>query len=97
VPDSGLFGPRRDPKLTRSDYVANSNNSPWLANPATRLTGYPPVFDTRRELELRPRLSLNMIAQRLAGTHGCAAEALLTLTPPPHPPVSFPGAADQYR
>jgi acyl-homoserine-lactone acylase len=50
--------------------VANSNNSPRFANPGAPLTGYPPVYDTRTELELRPRLSLNMIAQRLAGTDG---------------------------
>jgi acyl-homoserine-lactone acylase len=68
--EPGIFGPARDPKLTRTDYVANSNNSPQLANPKAPITGYPPVFDTRAELELRPRLSLNMIAQRLAGTDG---------------------------
>jgi acyl-homoserine-lactone acylase len=68
--EPGIFGPGRDPKLTRPDYVANSNNSPRLANPQAPLTRYPPVFDTRTELELRPRLSLNMIAQRLAGTDG---------------------------
>ncbi len=68
--EPGIFGPSSYPQLTRTDYVANSNNSPWLANPSAPLTGYPPVFDTRTELELRPRLSLNMIAQRLAGTDG---------------------------
>jgi acyl-homoserine-lactone acylase len=71
--EPGIFGPGHDPKLTRTDYVANSNNSPRLANPAAPITGYPPVFDTRTELELRPRLSLNMIAQRLAGTDGLGA------------------------
>jgi acyl-homoserine-lactone acylase len=68
--EPGIFGPGRDPKLTRTDYVANSNNSPRLANPKAPVTGYPPVFDTRPELELRPRLSLNMIGRRLAGTDG---------------------------
>jgi acyl-homoserine-lactone acylase len=68
--EPGLFGPGHDPKLTRTDYVANSNNSPMLANPKAPITGYPPVFDTRPQLELRPRLSLNMIARRLAGTDG---------------------------
>jgi acyl-homoserine-lactone acylase len=50
--------------------LADSNNSPRYANPAAPLTGYPPVFDTRAQLELRPRLSLDMIGQRLAGTDG---------------------------
>ncbi len=68
--EPGIFGPGNYPELIRTDYVANSNNSPWLANPAAPLTGYPPVFDTRTELELRPRLSLDMITERLAGADG---------------------------
>ena len=68
--EPGIFGPSHDPKLTRTDYVANSNNGPQLANPGAPITGYPPVFDHRPALELRPRLSLNMIAERLAGTDG---------------------------
>jgi len=68
--EPGIFGPRHDPALTRTDYVANSNNSPRLVNPRAPITGSPAMFDTRTELELRPRLSLNMIAERLAGTDG---------------------------
>lgn len=68
--EPGIFGPRNYPRLTRTDYVADSNNSPWQANPNAPLTGYPPVYDTRQELELRPRLSLNMISERIAGTDG---------------------------
>jgi acyl-homoserine-lactone acylase len=68
--EPGIFGPSHDPTLTRNDYVANSNNSPRFVNPKEPVTGYPAMFDTRAELELRPRLSLNMIAERLAGTDG---------------------------
>jgi acyl-homoserine-lactone acylase len=67
----GIFAPGRVPQLTRTDYVANSNQSPWLTNPAAPLTGYPAIFgDTGTERELRTRLGLDMIAQRLAGTDG---------------------------
>ncbi|GAA2016670.1 penicillin acylase family protein [Catenulispora yoronensis] len=67
----GLFGPANQPKLTRRDYVANSNNTPALTNPAAPLTGYPAVYNGREtQLELRPQLGLRMIAGRLAGTDG---------------------------
>ena len=67
----GIFAPRRVPRLTRTDYVANSNQSPWLTNPAAPITGYPAVFgDIGTEREPRTRLGLDMIAQRLAGTDG---------------------------
>jgi acyl-homoserine-lactone acylase len=68
--EPGIFGPGNHPQLIRADYVANSNNSPRLANPAAPLTGYQPIYDPRSQLELRPRLSLNMISQRLAGADG---------------------------
>jgi acyl-homoserine-lactone acylase len=67
----GIFAPRHVPRLTRTDYVANSNQSPWLTNPAAPITGYPAVFgDIGTERGPRTRLGLDMIAQRLAGTDG---------------------------
>jgi acyl-homoserine-lactone acylase len=64
----GIFGPSHVPQLTRTDYVANSNNSPWLTNPAAPITGYPAIFgEVGTEPELRARLGLDMIAKRLAG------------------------------
>jgi acyl-homoserine-lactone acylase len=67
----GMFAPSNVPQLTRSDYVANSNQSPWLTNPAAPITGYPAVFgDIGTERDTRTRLGLDMIAQRLAGTDG---------------------------
>ncbi len=68
--EPGIFGPRNYPQLTRADYVANSNNSPRFANPAAPITGDQAIYDSRSQLELRPRLSLNMISQRLAGADG---------------------------
>jgi acyl-homoserine-lactone acylase len=67
----GIFAPSHVPRLTRTDYVANSNDSPWLTNPAAAITGYPAIFgDTGTERTLRTRLGLDMIAQRLAGSDG---------------------------
>ena len=67
----GIFGPSHYPQLTRTDYVTNDNDSPWLTNPKAPITGYPAIFgDTGTERSLRTRLGLNMIAQRLAGTDG---------------------------
>ena len=72
--ERGIFAPSRVPRLTRTDYVANSNQSPWLTNPAAPLTGYPAIFgDIGTEREPRTRLGLDMIAQRLAGTDGLGA------------------------
>jgi acyl-homoserine-lactone acylase len=69
--ERGIFAPRNVPRLTRTDFVANSNSSPWLTNPAAPITGYPAIFgDTGTERELRTRLGLDMIARRLAGSDG---------------------------
>ena len=40
-PSSSVSAPSRVPRLTRTDYVANSNQSPWLTNPAAPITGVP--------------------------------------------------------
>ncbi|GAA4609703.1 penicillin acylase family protein [Actinoallomurus liliacearum] len=69
--EPGIFGPSRTPRLSRTDYVTNSNNSPWLTNPDAPLTGFPRIFgDTGTERSLRTRLGLDMVKQRLAGTDG---------------------------
>lgn len=67
----GIFGPGSQPRLTRADYVANSNNTPWMTNPAAPMTGYDEVWGkVRTDVEPRPRVSLDMIDRRLAGTDG---------------------------
>ncbi len=67
----GVFGPGNQPRLVRADYVANSNNTYWMTNPAKPLTGYPEAYgQTGTDLEPRPRVSLDMIAQRLSGADG---------------------------
>ncbi|MFE0458992.1 penicillin acylase family protein [Kitasatospora sp. NPDC058965] len=69
----GEHGPAEQPKLTRTDYVANSNNGPYLTNPAAPLTGLAPGYDAGTVLDPRPQLGLRMIAQRLDGTDGQGA------------------------
>ncbi|MEV4461108.1 penicillin acylase family protein [Microbispora sp. NPDC049633] len=70
----GIFGPGNQPKLIRADYVANSNNTYWMTNPAKPLTGYPKAYgETGTDLEPRPRVGLDMIARRLSGTDGLGA------------------------
>ncbi len=68
---SGILPPSMIPTLERSDFVENSNDSHWLANPQQPLEGFQRVVgDERTERSLRTRLGLLMIEQRLAGTDG---------------------------
>lgn len=70
-PAAGIFGGAELPGLATTGYVANSNNGPWLADPARPLAGYPLMTgDFRSPLTMRSRLGLEMIRQRLAGTDG---------------------------
>ncbi|WP_229898230.1 penicillin acylase family protein [Streptomyces finlayi] len=69
----GLIGPARQPKLSRTDYVANSNNGPQYANPAAPLTGLPGTYDVEPRISERPQLGLRMITERLKGTDGLGA------------------------
>ena len=67
----GILGPHNLPQLERRDYVRNSNDPPWLANPHHPLTGYPYVAnDPDDDVGLRPRLAIKMIEARLHGTDG---------------------------
>ena len=73
-PDSvapGIFGANEEPKLSRSDYVENSNMSYWLTNASAPMTGYPLILGlTDIPASLRTRSALTMIQQRLSGTDG---------------------------
>lgn len=67
----GIFGPSHLPVRLRTDYVTNSNDSYWLANPAQPLTGFPRIIgDEQTPRSLRTRLGLLQVQQRLAGTDG---------------------------
>jgi acyl-homoserine-lactone acylase len=71
APAGGLFAGIHLPHLIRRDYVENSNDSYWLANPAHPLRAFSPIVGlTRTAQGLRTRLGNQMIAARLAGRDG---------------------------
>ncbi|MDH5501082.1 MAG: penicillin acylase family protein [Gammaproteobacteria bacterium] len=54
------------PRIKRDDYVTNSNDSYWLANPAAPLTGYSPIIGPERtERSLRTRAGLTLVREQL--------------------------------
>jgi acyl-homoserine-lactone acylase len=69
APVPGVFGAGNLPGLMRRDFVQNSNDSYWLANPAERLEGYSSIIgsDEQRAQGLRTRLGLRQIYDRAAG------------------------------
>lgn len=70
----GVFAPSDTPHLFRTDYVAQSNDSPWLTNPDSPITGLSPIWGNESTpRSLRTRLALDQVAQRLAGTDGHGA------------------------
>jgi len=74
TPEAGVFPARRLPHTFRRDYVENSNDSYWLANPSHPLTGFSPIIGLTDTVQgLRTRLGNEMIAQRVAGTDGLGA------------------------
>lgn len=67
----GIYPPDALPFLRRTDYLANSNDSPWLSNPAAPLNDYPRIVGDRQSpRSLRTRLALDQIRRRLAGSDG---------------------------
>lgn len=60
----GIFPVRLLPSLEREDFVQNSNDPAWMANPAQPLTGYSPLVSrSDQPLGMRGRFAL----QRLQG------------------------------
>ena len=66
----GILGPGELPRLRRSDYVANANDSYWLANPRRLLTGFPIIIGPEVSARsLRTRLTFLMAEElRASGT-----------------------------
>lgn len=71
----GILPPAKLPHIVRRDYVANMNDSFWLANPLQPLTGYNKALgSTGSERTLRTRSGLYQIRQRLTGKDGRAGD-----------------------
>jgi acyl-homoserine-lactone acylase len=67
----GLYGPSNLPSLFRTDYVSNSNDTYWLANPSEPLTGFNSNLGVAGlEQSMRTRSGNRMIGERLAGSDG---------------------------
>jgi acyl-homoserine-lactone acylase len=75
----GILGPSRLPVRVRTDYVTNSNDSYWLANPEAPLTGFSRIIgDEGTPRSLRTRLGLVQVEERLAGTDGLPGKGFTT-------------------
>ena len=60
----GALPPDEMPRITRTDYVTNSNDSYWLSNPAAPLEGYSPIIGPERTARsLRTRAGLRMVSE----------------------------------
>ncbi|MFK7995748.1 MAG: penicillin acylase family protein [Granulosicoccus sp.] len=63
---NGLVPYEKRPKLVRTDFVQNSNDSYWSTNPAEFLTGFSPLFGFEQTmLSARTRLGLTMVQNPL--------------------------------
>jgi acyl-homoserine-lactone acylase len=71
TPVPGIFNASHLPHTIRTDYVENSNDSYWLANPSDPFPAYSPIIgDIDTAQGLRTQLGNEMIAARVAGTDG---------------------------
>jgi acyl-homoserine-lactone acylase len=81
---SNVYGFESRPKITTSDYVANSNNSYWLSDANNPLTGFPVVFGwlghENQQQFLRTRLGNLMVEQRKNATDGLGDTSGFNLT-----------------
>jgi len=64
---AGALPAEEMPRIKRQDYVTNSNDSYWLANPEAPLEGYSPIIGPERTARtLRTRAGLNFLQEKLA-------------------------------
>jgi acyl-homoserine-lactone acylase len=71
TPVPGILPASEEPHTIRTDFVENSNDSYWLANPSHPFRAFSPIIGPIDvEQGLRTRLGDEMIAERVAGTDG---------------------------
>jgi acyl-homoserine-lactone acylase len=71
TPVKGILSASEEPHTIRTDYVENSNDSYWLANPSHPFKAFSPIIGpVGVEQGLRTRLGNAMIAERVKGTDG---------------------------
>lgn len=64
----GIFGPSHLPSVVRRDWVTNANDSYWLPNPKSPLTGFAHIIGCEQcERTLRTRMVDAYVMDRLAG------------------------------
>jgi acyl-homoserine-lactone acylase len=64
--EPGLLAGSAEPSLIRQDYVENSNNSFWLANANSPLTGFSPALGAEEgNPGFRAQTGIDMVAQRM--------------------------------
>ncbi|MFB9242711.1 acylase [Massilia antarctica] len=77
APQPGIFAGTSLPRLTRGDYVQNSNDSAWLSNPRAPVTGFPDIVSVDNVEQFgRTRIGITQLEKRLAGTDGLAGRRM---------------------
>ena len=77
TPAPGLLPGASMPSIIRRDYVANSNDSYWLANGRAPITGQPPIVGPAATAQnLRTRSGLMEIEARLDGSDGLPGKSI---------------------
>jgi acyl-homoserine-lactone acylase len=67
----GILAGSTEPSLIRKDYVENSNNSFWLANANSPLTGFSPALGGEEQNPgMRAQTGIDMVAQRMGTYNG---------------------------
>ena len=78
----GILAGGAEPSLIRRDYVENSNNSFWLANASSPLTGFSPALGGEGQNPgMRAQTGIDMVAQRMGTNNGGVPTDGLVATP----------------